>query len=200
MVEAVARAYDADAPHYDQDYSRLRDRVEDAMTAFLLRRAWRASTPLGGTLLDVGCGTGLAIRLTGIRPELYVGIDPSPGMLAVARSRYPRHLFLEGAADDPPPGQFALALVGFGVLNYVPSLAEALDGIARHLARGASLVGHVFHPRRLSRPRQVIASDYARIILPWELESQMLDAGLTLRRHRLLLPGSDHVWIEARRG
>lgn len=41
----------------------------------------------GGSILDIGCGTGLLLDY--IRPERYVGIDPSRGMLARLREKHP---------------------------------------------------------------------------------------------------------------
>ncbi|MFQ8804141.1 MAG: class I SAM-dependent methyltransferase [Alistipes indistinctus] len=32
-----------------------------------------------GSILDVGCGTGLLIELVNITPSKYVGVDPSRG-------------------------------------------------------------------------------------------------------------------------
>jgi ubiquinone/menaquinone biosynthesis C-methylase UbiE len=58
----------------------------------------------GRRLLDVGCGTG---RLTSLLAERYQakvwGVDPSPEMLEVARSKMPRGIGLKlGHAEDLP--------------------------------------------------------------------------------------------------
>ncbi len=46
---------------------------------------------LRGRVLDVGCGTGLAVEWGDIPPERYVGIDPSKGMLQRFAWKHPRY-------------------------------------------------------------------------------------------------------------
>ncbi|HET8787755.1 MAG TPA: methyltransferase domain-containing protein, partial [Actinomycetes bacterium] len=53
----------------------------------------------GGAWLDVGCGTGALSQavLSAADPALVVGVDPSPGFLAQARTRLGAHARLAAA-------------------------------------------------------------------------------------------------------
>jgi ubiquinone/menaquinone biosynthesis C-methylase UbiE len=53
-------------------------------------------------VLDVGCGTGRFAAALGRKAKVW-GIDASPEMLAVARTRVPRNVRLKQATADRPP-------------------------------------------------------------------------------------------------
>lgn len=56
------------------------------------------------SVIDVGCGTGRLLRSAGKRwPAAHlIGVDPSPGMLEVARQRTPGVTFYNGSAENLP--------------------------------------------------------------------------------------------------
>lgn len=101
----------------------------------------------GDTVLDVGCGTGLSfaplVKRVGAGGRI-VGIDPSPEMLALARSRVERRrwpgitLLQAGAADAPLRGRADAALFHF--THDVLRDPRALDHVLAHLKPGASVV------------------------------------------------------------
>src|SRR5438046_6269675 len=63
----------------------------------------------GRRVLDVGCGTGrFAAALTESHSCTVIGVDPSPGMLAVARARTADVTWLEGRAEALPLGAGAV--------------------------------------------------------------------------------------------
>jgi len=74
-------AYDAIASEYDGVYSSSLDRAEDDFVRHLIC----GPTPM--RVLDIGCGTGLGLRLCADlwSGGLYEGVDPSGGMLMRAR-------------------------------------------------------------------------------------------------------------------
>ena len=85
--------YDVIADKYDTlfiDESSLAENVE---VGEMLR-------PLSGSVLDIGCGTGLLIEITPIMPENYFGIDPSTKMLANFKRKHPNYKNLRCAAYD----------------------------------------------------------------------------------------------------
>src|SRR5262245_2813377 len=92
--------------------------------------------PGGRRWLDVGCGTGAltAAVLAGADPVEVVGVDPSEGFLATARTRTgdPRARFEVGDARAVPlPDRSVDAVVSGLALNFVPDPAAALAEFAR---------------------------------------------------------------------
>jgi SAM-dependent methyltransferase len=98
----VARGhFDAIAPRYDA----LRFQLFEEALALLVREADLA----GRTVLDLGCGTGrFAAALAERHGCTAVGVDPSPGMLAVARERDAPVTWLQGRAEEIPLGDGAI--------------------------------------------------------------------------------------------
>lgn len=133
----VVREYDRLAPRYD-------DRWQHYIRATTEATAAHVELPAGGTLLDVGCGTGaLLLALVG-RSEraTLVGIDPSGEMLSIARSRLTGDIRLEqGYAEELPfdDHQFD-SVVSNSVFHYFASPATALDEIRRVLRPGGQLI------------------------------------------------------------
>ena len=79
----LARLYDAESPWHPQD-------------DFYLSLDMQA-----GSVLDVGCGTGTRLvraRQVG-HPGQLVGVDPAPGMLAVARAKSDQVEWIHGDAQ-----------------------------------------------------------------------------------------------------
>lgn len=107
-----------------------------------------AGAPLGpaSRVLDVGTGAGVLIpfyKALGVAEANVTGVDVSPGMLAVARRRYPRAAFWEGDIADFVPGEGAglFDAVYFNAVfgNLYDQLA-ALEAVGRAAARGARVV------------------------------------------------------------
>ena len=77
----------------------------------------------GHWVLDVGCGTGVLARDAAMRvgPTGFVaGLDPSPGMLAVAKQLTPTVEWWQGSAESLPfPNQsFDVAVSQLGLMIY----------------------------------------------------------------------------------
>src|SRR5215831_1028577 len=89
-VREVAEVWDSLAAGYDESFREPQDLIEDEVVGGLIGEC-RQHHP--GRVLDVGCGTGLALRLAEIPPEEYLGFDPSLGMLAVAKRKHPEYEF-----------------------------------------------------------------------------------------------------------
>lgn len=107
-----------------------------------------AASPLDATtrILDVGTGAGVLIpylKALGAAEANVTGVDVSPGMLVVAKRRYPAAAFWEGdVADFPPPAwnaSFDAVYMNavFGNLYDQPAAMEALGALT---ARGARVV------------------------------------------------------------
>jgi demethylmenaquinone methyltransferase/2-methoxy-6-polyprenyl-1,4-benzoquinol methylase len=138
------------APRYDM--------VNDAMS-FGLHRLWRARlcnsakklTPKGGSILDVATGTGEVIRgLIQSRPDLRVtGVDPSEGMLSIARAKVSQmppnqaaqiQLELGDARQlDFPDSVFDTVTISWGIRNVRP-FEQGLREMRRVLKVGGTLL------------------------------------------------------------
>ena len=141
---AVAKAYDRWAPVYDLVFGRVFARGRSAAAA--------AATRAGGTVLEVGVGTGLSLPAYD-RATRIVGIDISEPMLAKARARV-RRLGL-GNVDglmlmDAERLDFADASFDVVVSQYVVTAVAdpeaALDEFARVLKPGGAII--LTTPRR----------------------------------------------------
>ncbi len=115
--------YDRWAPGYDRRWRHYTDVTLDRLLDHLDLRQYRDT-------LDVGCGTGpLLLRLLKRRPDLHAtGIDPSAGMLAIARAKLAGYSvdLQQGGADSLPLPTHSVDLVTMAnMLHYVarPSLA-----------------------------------------------------------------------------
>src|SRR2546427_543088 len=100
--QAILREYARLAPGYDRRWSSY---IQAGVRGTLARLGARPA----GAVLDVGCGTGaLLAALAQSEPPLGVrlaGLDPSPEMLAVARSKLAPAVELHvGWAEEIPYG------------------------------------------------------------------------------------------------
>jgi len=136
----VNRLFDAGARHYDGvvDWGFLR-------TGAAYRR-WalhRNGLRPGDRLLDVACGTGLvavaAMKILGTA-EAITCLDPSEGMLAVARTKLAAR-FVSGRAERLPfpDNSFDFLTMGYA-LRHVTSLEEAFREYHRVLKPGGRLL------------------------------------------------------------
>lgn len=144
----VARAYDGIAPDYDSLHREASD--EDAWLAAAL-----ASLAQRERVVDLGSGTGLFVRLTGIEPQRYIGVDLSEGMTRVARLRFPRHRFvvrdMTTAADIVKAGSVD-AVVALFSLYLLPSLGPALTAATAMLRPGGIMAATLPTPAHATAP------------------------------------------------
>lgn len=145
MADGYARFW---APVLRESAEQVLEHLEPAVERALARRGANGGEP--ARLLDVGSGTGtLAMAALRRWPGLHVtAIDPSGGMLEVARRTADANLAPEAAArfetvvasaDGLPDGlgPFDAAMSSF-VLQLVPSRAAALRETRRVLAPGGT--------------------------------------------------------------
>lgn len=97
----------------------------------------------GQRVLDVACGTGILARESASRSGSagrVVGLDPSPGMLAVAKQLAPAIEWREGVAESLPfPDQSFDAVVSQFGLMFFTDRRQALREMLRVLAPGGRL-------------------------------------------------------------
>lgn len=92
-------------------------------------------------LLDVGCGSGLALRLAADRGATVSGLDASPALLEHARRRVPGAPLVQGELEELPfaDGSFDV-VTGFNSFQYAIRPAVALAEAARVLAPGGCVL------------------------------------------------------------
>lgn len=97
----------------------------------------------GQRVLDVACGTGVLAREVTLRmgsSEGVAGIDPSPGMVAVAKRLAPAVEWREGVAESLPfPDRSFDAVVSQFGLMFFTDRRQALREMSRVLAPGGRL-------------------------------------------------------------
>lgn len=129
----IERVYDEIAGIYDSLYEGPQYEAENTSILHALQE-YAAQ----GTVLDVGCGTGLLLDLLPINRDRYFGIDPSRKMLAILMSKHPGYAVSQETFEDywlrndkARPVDLLVALFGTG--SYVsPTHYEALSAASRH--------------------------------------------------------------------
>jgi ubiquinone/menaquinone biosynthesis C-methylase UbiE len=130
----VTRAhFDAIAGRYD----RLRHQLFEPALELLVREGDLE----GRRVLDLGCGTG---RFAAALAERYgcvaLGVDPSPGMLAVARARSSAVTWLAGRAEAIPLAERAVERAFLQtVIHLVEDRAAAFAELRRVLEPGGAV-------------------------------------------------------------
>jgi malonyl-CoA O-methyltransferase len=128
----------------------------------------RADLP-GKRILDAGCGTGRYLELLReFRPSLLAGIDLSPSMLTVAKSKPSGsgRDVLAATIDSVPfaDGSFDFILSTLA-LDHLPDLAAAVRELSRVLRSQGSMIISLFHPDCAKRgwQRTFRAADQGRL-------------------------------------
>lgn len=140
LVTNGQRGYDEAAAMYDELFpSGYASDVERSALALFADQV--RSRNLDGPVLDVGCGAGHIARDLAQRGHSVIGLDPSAQMLALARSYYPRLIWLEDDArlvrlpDATPP--LAAVVARFSLIHVDPAdLDDVLAGWHRRLQPG----------------------------------------------------------------
>jgi ubiquinone/menaquinone biosynthesis C-methylase UbiE len=106
-----------------------------------------AGVGAGTDLLDVGCGSGLALSMAAALGARCSGIDISPTLLAVAAERVPGADLREGGLDELPFADAAFDVVlAINALQFAFEPAAALSEVARVLRPGGRLALGQFAP------------------------------------------------------
>jgi SAM-dependent methyltransferase len=157
----------------------------------------------GDRLLDVGCGTGAAVRTAAALVDRAVGVDVSPGMIGRARSwpDLPSNVeFLVGEAGRLPvdDGGFT-ALLCTNSFHHYPDPEAALVEMARALAPGGRLmIGDGCADSRAARVADVFLRKFershVRLYRSAELGGMIQRAGFARLQRRSLWDGG-YVFI-----
>jgi SAM-dependent methyltransferase len=177
-MDAVRASYDTVARRYaDEIAGELAAKPVDRALYALFADLVGAGAPVG----DVGCGPGHVTAYLaglGLRPH---GVDLSPGMVEVARERYPALEFSVGSFAALPDVDWAGAVVPYSAIQLDDrERAEAWRHLARAVRPGGWLLV-AFHVEALDQP----AGSTKRMATWWEfdvdLDFHFLDPHLVTR-------------------
>jgi SAM-dependent methyltransferase len=105
----------------------------------------RVGIAVGERVLEVGCGTGVFLRLPADRGARTFGIDASDELLALARRRVPEADLRAGDMQFLPYGDDSFDLVaGFGAFFFATDMVAALREAGRVCKPGAPVVIQVW--------------------------------------------------------
>ena len=106
----------------------------------------RLGVDAGDRLLDVACGSGLAIELARLRGASCAGIDASPRLVAVARRRSPQADLRVGDMNALPwdPASFDVVTSFRGIWGTTPGAVAEIHRVLRPGGRvGITVWGHL---------------------------------------------------------
>jgi len=111
------------------------------------------------SLLDVGCGSGLAMELAHKRGATVSGIDAAEGLLAVARKRLPDADLRHGDVEALPyeDGTFD-AVTAFNSVQYATDPTAALREVKRVAKSGATVAIATWGPVEQCEMRVVLGA------------------------------------------
>ncbi len=123
MNETIQQHYDSIAPHRDGYLKKNRYYYS------LLYKQYRYFIPEGKKVLEVGCGTG--DLLSAVNPSLGVGVDISPRMIELAKSKYPRFQFFCGEINNLKSEEKFDYIIIPGLLGELDDIQVFLDNLKR---------------------------------------------------------------------
>ena len=102
------------------------------------------------TLLDAGCGAGLALSIAAARGASVAGLDAAASLIAIARRRVPAARVVQGDLEELPfaDGSFD-AVTGFNSFQYAGNPEAALREAFRVLRPGGGIVVATWGPPEL---------------------------------------------------
>jgi SAM-dependent methyltransferase len=134
------------AKYYDKIYHQLRDSVDHE---FYLKQISQTS----GRVLEAGTGTGRFFSEALKTDADIYGIDISPAMIDVLKSKIPsehhHRVSLQNIADFHFNFKFSLIIAPFRTFMHLVSIEEqmrALENIHAHLAKGGTFIFDLFVP------------------------------------------------------
>jgi SAM-dependent methyltransferase len=98
----------------------------------------RFHVPPGAKVLEIGSGSG--DLLATMRPSVGVGVDVSPGMVELARSRHPELRFEVAAGEHLDLGETFDYVVLSDLAPYVHDLLALLERVAAHAHHGTRVI------------------------------------------------------------
>lgn len=129
----TVQVYDTSAKELSEYFSGIGSRTNDIHKAFSL--ADLSNEPL---VVEIGCGDGRDAQEIVKRASSYIGLDPSIGMLEIARKRVPGAIFIQADALGFSYPKNVDIVFAFASLLHLPreDIREVFKKIATVLHRG----------------------------------------------------------------
>lgn len=138
-------------------------RTEDKQTPTYMEALSRVGIQEGQWVLDIGCGTGVFLRLAADTGARVFGLDASEALLALARRRVPEADLRAGDMESLPyeDDQFDV-VAGFSSFFFAADMVAALREARRVAKPGASVVVQVWGPpeRNALEPMKKVARGF----------------------------------------
>jgi SAM-dependent methyltransferase len=192
--QRVIGLYEENADQWDCDRG---DRL-------VLEREWldrfTCGLPAGGTILDVGCGSGRPIAAELIRRGFRVtGVDSSPSLIQMCAMRFPEQEWLVGDMRELALGRrFDGVLAWHSSFHLTPDDQRvALSRLAAHVATGGRLM-FTSGPERGERLGEWQGEPlYSASLAPAEYRQLLEEGGLQVVAHQADDPecGGATVWL-----
>jgi SAM-dependent methyltransferase len=195
VTDAVGPEYDGLAAFFDRFApEEARWRRRNRTYHRLVEQIFRFQVPPGQRVLEIGCGGG--DLLAALRPSTGVGVDVSPGMVELARSRHPQLRFETAAGERLELGETFDYIVLSDLMPYVHDLQALFERLAAHSHPRTRIVIHSYSRawRPIIRLAELLRLKPVKPILNWvapEDVRNLLDlSGLEVltRSSRVLLP------------
>jgi len=151
MKQSTKKYWQRNGSHFAQLYSNLPKFSFKKLVTYFLDTRTRILNKLvdcrpQDTILDLGCGSGVHLKLFAPQCKKIVGVDVSRAMLSLAEqelksfSRKNWQLKLADAQDLPFKDKSFNGIISMGLLDYVPSPAKVLQECYRVLKPSGWLV------------------------------------------------------------
>ena len=102
---------------------------EGMLSPFLRNQRFNAARPyLKGSILDVGCGTGMLANE--VLPDDYLGVEVDSLSLASAISKFTKHRFRKELLEDTEKFDTVISLA---VIEHVKNPEQFLHELSKHL-------------------------------------------------------------------
>jgi len=166
VQEEIVKMFDEIAPTYD---------LVNKIVSFGSDKIWRKKAikealkflPKNPKILDVACGSGDMIAEWQKYTNNIIGLDPSKGMLEVAKKRFPKIPFYEGLAQNLPfnNDSFDCLSISFGLRNVIET-QKAISEFHRILKPNGILLILEFTKSEKSSVLRDCVDFYSNNILP----------------------------------